>query len=74
MFDDNSCSVEFYDKTRSVVEREDVFLTDQESYDGDVAYIRQCEDELVGQPVIARDDKSGKYKLGRHGLSRHSVM
>lgn len=64
IFDDLSCSVTFYDETRSIVERDDVFLTDQDSYDRDVTYIRKCEDELVGQAVVARDNETGYYKLG----------
>lgn len=64
MFDDLSCSVQFYDGTKSIVERDDVFLTDLDSYERDVAFIRKCEDELDGQAVVARDNDSGVYKLG----------
>lgn len=67
MFDDYSCSVTFYDGTRSIAEREDIFLTDHDSYDRDVAYIQKCEDELVDQAVVARDNSSGEYRLGKLG-------
>lgn len=54
----------FYDGTRSIVEREDVFLIDEDTYERDVTYIQKCEDELVNQAVVGRDNSSGEYKLG----------
>lgn len=65
VFDDNSCSVTFYDGTQSIIERDDVYLIDQDIYDRDVDYIRKCEEDMVGQAVIARENNSGEYKLGR---------
>lgn len=65
VFDDYSCSVMFYDDTRSIVEREDIYLTEQDTYDRDVHYILQCEHDMVGQAVVARDNGSGLYKLGQ---------
>ena len=66
VFDDYSCSVKFYDGTRSIVEREDVFLTDEDTYHRDVEYIHKCEEELVNQAVVARDNSSGVYRLGNN--------
>ena len=63
-FNDFSCSVTFYDGTRSIIERDDVYVVDKDTYDRDVAYIRKCEDELVGQAVVARDNQTGEYRLG----------
>jgi len=71
VFDDYSCSVKFYDDTRSIIEREDVFITDLDTYERDVAYIQKCEEELVGQAVVARDNQSGNYNLGE--FAGHSV-
>lgn len=65
VFDDFSCSVMFYDDTRSIIEREDVYITDEDTYERDVHYILKCEQELIGQAVVARDNGSGLYKLGK---------
>lgn len=65
VFDDFSCSVIFYDGKRSVVEREDIYISDKDTHERDESYIRDCEQEMVGQAVVARDDNSGEYKLGK---------
>ena len=56
----------FYDKTRSVIERDDVFVIDEETYNRVVDYICECEDEMVGQAVVARHNQSGDYRLGEY--------
>jgi len=65
VFDDYSCSITFYDGTKSIVEREDIFLIDSAAYERDIEYINKCEDDMIGQAVLARDDTDGVYRLGK---------
>ena len=34
----------------------------------DVAYISQCEDQWVGQAVVARNNEHGHFELGNCGF------
>lgn len=58
-------TVVFYDKRESEVAKEEVYLIPAEKYDYDVGNIVTCEERWVGQVVVARNDDTGLFYLGR---------
>ena len=46
------------------VAREEMYLLSNEKFERACAYIFACEDGLVGQAVIARNDADGMFYLG----------
>ena len=56
--------VRFYDGHEDVVPREEVYYLTQEKFSNDVNYIVRCEESLVGQAVVARNDMDGLFYLG----------
>ncbi|KAG8452170.1 hypothetical protein GDO86_004097 [Hymenochirus boettgeri] len=55
--------IQYYDKNEELVPREKVYLTSPERFARDSAYILECEERWVGQPVIARNDLTGTFHL-----------
>lgn len=45
--------------------REEMYLLSAEKFERDCAYISACEDSLVGQAVVARNDENGLFYLGK---------
>ena len=64
--DDLLYRVRFYDGQEDVIPREEVYYLTQEKFSNDVAYIVRCEESLVGQTVVARNDVDGLFYLGEH--------
>lgn len=62
---DLQTSVRFYDGTEHRLPREEVFRVPQDKFEYDVAYILKCEEQWVGQAVVARNDKTGLFQLGK---------
>ena len=42
-----------------------MYLLSAEKFEHDCAYIVACEDGLVGQAIVARNDEDGQFHLGR---------
>ncbi|CAH1777455.1 unnamed protein product [Owenia fusiformis] len=57
-------TIRFYDGTEAKTPREETFKISREKFEFDVAYILSCEDQWVGQAVVARNDATGTYHLG----------
>ncbi len=57
--------VRFYDGAQANLPREEVYKIPGKKFETDVAYIVRCEDQWVGQPVVARNEESGYFQLGR---------
>ena len=57
--------VRFYDGAETSLPREEVYKIPSQKFESDVHYIVKCEDQWVGQPVVARNDDSGIYQLGK---------
>ena len=53
-----------YDGIESVIPREESYLITPEKFEKDCQYILQCEESLVGQAVVARNEKDGMFHLG----------
>ena len=66
--------VRFYDGTESRVPREEVFHIPTEKFELDVSYILRCEDQWVGQAVVARNDNTGIYHLGKINHNTENSM
>ena len=62
--DVNGLYVRHYDGIESVVPREETYLLTPEKFESDCAYILQCEERLVGQAVVARNEQDGMFHLG----------
>jgi hypothetical protein len=58
--------IRFYDGTESIIPKAEVHLVDFERFEDFVDNIIQLESRWVNESVVARDDKSGVYKLGLH--------
>ena len=56
--------VRHYDGIESVIPREESYLITPEKFERDCQYILQCEESLVGQAVVARNEKDGMFHLG----------
>lgn len=57
--------MEFFDGNIADLEPDDVYRISKEKYDQVVGYIKRCEKHLIGHSVVARDDVTGQYKLGK---------
>ena len=42
-----------------------MYLLSAEKFEHDCSYIVACEDGLVGQAIVARNDEDGQFHLGR---------
>jgi len=62
--EDSGLYVRHYDGIESVLPREECYLITPEKFERDCQYILQCEESLVGQAVVARNDKDGMFHLG----------
>lgn len=56
--------IRFYDGTESIIPKAEVHLVDFERFEDFVDNIIQLESRWVNESVVARDDKTGVYKLG----------
>ena len=57
--------VRLYNGTEHALSHDDVYLlANKNKYSLDVAYIRLCEDQWVGQAVVFRNADTGSYQLG----------
>lgn len=62
--EDSGLYVRHYDGIESVIPREESYLITPEKFERDCQYILQCEESLVGQAVVARNEKDGMFHLG----------
>ena len=60
----NGLHVRHYDGIESVIPREETYLLTPEKFESDCRYILQCEESLVGQAVVARNEQDGTFHLG----------
>ena len=57
--------VRFYDGHEARVPRDELYHLPAAKFELDVAYIVKSEDQWVGQAVVARNDDTGVYQLGK---------
>ena len=62
---DLSMNVRFYDGVEDSLPRDEAYKIPAEKFEVDVTYILQGEEQLVGQAVVARNDITGVYQLGK---------
>ena len=62
--EDSLFHVRYYDGMESLVPRDEVYLLSGEKFEDDCHYILNCEQSLVGQAVVARNDQDGLFHLG----------
>lgn len=62
--DGNGLYVRHYDGIESVIPREETYLLTPEKFESDCLHILQCEESLVGQAVVARNEQDGMFHLG----------
>ncbi|XP_077152982.1 von Willebrand factor A domain-containing protein 3B isoform X2 [Ranitomeya variabilis] len=60
---DLNVTVRYYDSVESCAQREHIYSVCPEKYKTATSYILECEKRWVGQPVIARNDKTGTFHL-----------
>ncbi|XP_018418316.1 PREDICTED: von Willebrand factor A domain-containing protein 3B [Nanorana parkeri] len=53
----------YQDNSEAIAPREQVYLIGPDKYERATAYILQCKERWVGQPVIARNDDTGAFHL-----------
>ncbi|KAI1885094.1 hypothetical protein AGOR_G00216650 [Albula goreensis] len=58
---DLQVKVRYYDGTEALVFREQIFLIPAQKFERDVAYLLECEERWVGQPVVARRDHTATF-------------
>ena len=63
--------VRFYDNAEARLPREEVYKIPNLKLETDVAYIVKREDQWVGQPVVARNDETGFFQLGKSKCPSH---
>ncbi|XP_071086987.1 von Willebrand factor A domain-containing protein 3B-like [Haliotis cracherodii] len=56
--------VHFYDNKIAVLQRDEVYKISQVKYRHDVREIHKCENQWVGQAVVARHYPTGVYRIG----------
>lgn len=66
VFSNHSVKVEFYDGSNAELTPEEVYKISKLKHDQVVDYIKNQERLLVGKPVVARDDSTGLYKIGKN--------
>ena len=57
-------NVRLYDGAESKVSREEVYKIHPEKFELDVRFIVKCEDQWVGQAVVAKNVQLGLFQLG----------
>ena len=62
---DLTMNVRFYDGAEDCIPRDEAYKIPVEKFEVDVGYIQQGEEQLVGQAVVARNDITGAYQLGK---------
>ncbi|XP_067889388.1 von Willebrand factor A domain-containing protein 3B-like isoform X2 [Heterodontus francisci] len=62
---DFKSEIRYYDGVEALVPREELYLLCPQKFERDVAYILECEECRVGQPVVARHDETGTYQLAQ---------
>ncbi|KAK3738170.1 hypothetical protein QZH41_019678, partial [Actinostola sp. cb2023] len=62
--DDNMHQVRYYDGIEAMVPREELYMLSTDKFETDCAYILACEESLVGQAVVTRNDDDGTFHLG----------
>ena len=67
-------TVAFYDKRESEVAKDEVYLIPAEKYDYDVGNIVACEERWVGQVVVARNDDTGLFYLGKQSIVLYCIQ
>lgn len=61
---DGALRIQFYDGQVAVVPRVECYFIPPLKFENDCNYIRKCEDALIGQAVVCRDNKTGVFHLG----------
>ena len=59
-------TIRFYDGQEAHLPRDEVYRLPTEKFEFDVAYILKCEEQWVGQAVVARNDKTAMFQLGQY--------
>ena len=62
----NAVTVEFYDGVVAELPKEEVFKISRSKFNHDKDYILERERRLLGKSVVARDDTTGYFELGRY--------
>ena len=65
VFSNHCIKVEFYDGTIGELRPEDVYKISRSKHEQVVDYIKMRERLMLGKTVVARDDMTGLYKLGK---------
>ena len=61
-------TVEFYDGVVAELPKKEVFKITRQKFNSVKDYILDRERKLIGKSVVARDDETGNYKLGRYSF------
>lgn len=66
--------VRYYDGIEAMVPREELYLLTPDKFESDCAYILGCEESMVGQAVVARNDDDGTFHLGKYFQELFSMI
>ena len=58
--------VRYYDGIEGVIPRDELYQLSDEKFESVCKYILTCEESLVGQAVVARNDQDGLFHLGKN--------
>lgn len=64
VYSNDYVKVEFFDGNLADLSAIDVYKISKTKYDQVLEYIKKCERHMIGKSVVARDDNTGRYKLG----------
>ena len=62
--------VRFYDGTEGMIRKSETHRVEPERFENIVDFILQLEQRWIDENVIARDDKTGVYKIGKPTQNR----
>ena len=63
---DSMYGIRFYDGIEGIIPRDDLYKLTDEKFESVCNYILSCEESLVGQAVVARNDQDGLFHLGKN--------
>ena len=65
MVNSSAYHIRFYDGTEGLLSKTEAHFVEHEKFENIVDYILKLEERWKGETIIARDDQTGTYRLGK---------
>ena len=66
MVNSSAYHIRFYDGTEGLLSKTEAHFVEHEKFENIVDYILKLEERWKGETIIARDDQTGIYRLGKN--------